>query len=121
MGKRSKDKGDRGEREAAEFLKKYGFDANRGLGQARGGHEIPDVECEELAYWIEVKRGRHNPVTGYYQAKGYVEKQGDDREPLVMSRRDHCDWLVTVSAEVFFELVAGKTGGVSMSHVEVLP
>lgn len=102
----SRNKGKRGELEVAMLLRKHGYEsAKRTFGQARGGHECPDVECEELAYWIEVKRGNLNPAIAYERAEQDALLGGDVREPLVFSRRDNEAWLITVDATTFLELL----------------
>jgi len=54
-GKRSRDKGKRGERWVAQELTDDGFPARRGC-QYRGGGESPDVVCEALPFLhFEVK------------------------------------------------------------------
>ena len=102
----SRSKGKRGELEVASLLRKHGYEsAKRTFGQSRGGHECPDVECDELAYWIEVKRGNLNPAIAYERAEQDALLGGDVREPLVFSRRDNEAWLVTVDATTFLELL----------------
>ena len=54
MGKASRDKGKRGEREVAEFLRDHGIPARRGV-QYAGGADSPDVIGFEGVH-IEVKR-----------------------------------------------------------------
>lgn len=106
----SRSKGKRGELEVASLLRKHGYEsAKRTFGQSRGGHECPDVECDELAYWIEVKRGNLNPAIAYERAEQDALKGGDVREPLVFSRRDNEAWLVTVDATTFLELLETAT------------
>ncbi len=55
MSKMSKEKGKHGEREVAELLRKYGFDARRGQ-QFSGGDGSPDVVHNIEGLHIEVKR-----------------------------------------------------------------
>jgi hypothetical protein len=54
----SRQKGKRGEREAAKYLRSLGFTSARRGVQYQGGHNSTDVRCEELAAVnIEVKYG----------------------------------------------------------------
>lgn len=54
MSKFSRDKGKRGEREWAKFLRDHGIEARRGV-QHKGGPGSPDVESS-LPFHFEVKR-----------------------------------------------------------------
>ena len=54
MGKTSRDKGKRGEREVASLLRSYGYDTHRGQ-QYHGGKDSPDVVGLPGIH-IEVKR-----------------------------------------------------------------
>ena len=54
MGKASREKGKRGEREASNFFKPYGYETRRGV-QYHGGPDSPDVVGLPDMH-IEVKR-----------------------------------------------------------------
>ncbi len=56
MGRASRDKGARGERELAAALTAEGFDAHRGR-QYHGGPDSPDVVCHSLPISWESKYG----------------------------------------------------------------
>lgn len=102
----SQRKGKTGELEVVNLLHDHGYhSARRTFGQARGGHECPDVECEEFPYWIEVKRGNLDPSKAHIEATEDAEQNGDIRVPVVFSRRNGEDWLVTIDADVFLKLV----------------
>ena len=90
MGKASRDKGKRGEREVARVLKEYGYDAHRGV-QYQGGPDSPDVVGLPGIH-IEVKRTeRFNLYDALSQSKG----DSDPEEmPIVVHRRNDCEWVV---------------------------
>ena len=103
MARKSRDKGKRGEREAALFLTDQGFPARRGV-QYKGGPNSPDVECPSLRkLHFEVKRAEKVSV---YDA---IQQAGDDAPldtiPVVMHRRnDHC-CVVVLYASDFLSIV----------------
>ena len=89
MGKTSRDKGKRGEREVAAFLRSEGYDAHRGV-QYHGGPESPDVVGLPGIH-IEVKRTERFDLYGALaQSKGDA---GDDM-PIVVHRKNECEWVV---------------------------
>lgn len=98
----SKDKGKRGEREFANLLKKYGFNARRGQ-QYKGTKDSPDVICDVLPFHFEVKRVQKlNLDSAMDQAK----KDCGNNEPVVAHRKDHHKWLITIDAEYFLKNLA---------------
>lgn len=96
----SKDKGGRGEREFASFLRDHGFAARRGQ-QYHGGPGTPDVRSD-LPFHVEVKRvERLNLRDATAQAEGDC----GGRPWLVAHRWNHGPWLLTVKAETFLEVL----------------
>jgi hypothetical protein len=99
-GRASRAKGGRGEREAAAALGDVlGRPFRRAVGQSRSGADAPDVEPDGWsvggpsgAPWVEVKRGRSTITAAVRQA---VAACGS-RLPVVLTRQDHGEWLVTV-------------------------
>lgn len=105
MGKASRDKGKRGERELASKLREYGFDARRGV-QYRGGSDSPDVIGLDGVH-IEVKRvERLSLYDALSQSKG---EAGAGEMPVVMHRRNNCEWVVIQPLEDWINLY--KNGG----------
>ena len=99
MGKASRDKGARGEREAAAVLRRLGLfpNAQRAYHQSRDGGDAADLEGTG-ALWVEVKRGkRPNIPKAWSQAA--EESAGADQVPVAMTRQDRGRWLVTVAVE----------------------
>ena len=98
----SRNKGKRGELEAAKFLTAEGFPARRGQ-QFAGGTDSPDVVCESLApLHFEVKRVEAgNPYNWVAQAK----RDAGKKLPVVLHRRNDCEWLVILPAADFLKIV----------------
>ena len=102
MGKPSRDKGQRGEREFAAFLRDQGYDARRGV-QFSGGPDSPDIVCEALPIHWEVKRvERLQWQSAYDQA---TAEKGEGETPIVAHKRNHGEWMVTLKAADFFRLL----------------
>jgi Holliday junction resolvase len=104
MGKSSREKGKRGEREFCALLTKCGFPAHRAV-QYKGGHDSGDISCEDLdpILHFEVKRvERLNLWEAMAQAVGDA---GEGQRPVVAHRANHKPWLVTLKAEHFLALL----------------
>lgn len=100
MGKASREKGKRGERELASYLRDQGYDARRGV-QFCGINGNADVvglsgvhiECkrvETLRIYDAVEQARR-------------DAQGADI-PAVFHRRNNHEWLVIMTADDFIKL-----------------
>jgi Holliday junction resolvase len=105
----SRDKGKRGEREWAEFLRDYfGLQARRGV-QYSGGPLSPDV----VGGW----RGTHPEVkfTQSFQPDKWIEQAERDAAngtiPYVAYRANRKPWLVIVKAEDLVNFVEAVTKG----------
>lgn len=96
----SREKGKRGELEMASILKAYGYDARRGQ-QFCGKNG--DADVVGLPYMhLEVKRVEH---LNLYDAM--AQSMHDAREgeiPVVMHRKNRCNWLVTMNLEDFMKV-----------------
>jgi len=96
----SKAKGGRGERELAEYLRGYGYDAHRGQ-QFQGGVDSPDVKGLPGIH-IECKRVENlNIHKAYEQATRDAQGQ---KIPAVFHRRNREKWMVTLSLDDFMEI-----------------
>lgn len=134
----SRNKGKVGEREFAAFLREHGFMARRGQ-QFAGGANSPDVVCDALAWLhIEVKRTQALNLT---DACAQAEGDCGGKPWIVAHRRNYAPWLVTLTAEVFCEVLRGDyltaelaeyaerdgtcgtggTNGTSIAHADQLP
>ena len=102
----SREKGKRGEREWAWFLRHRGFDARRGV-QYQGGPDSPDVVCPRLDYLhFEVKRSeRFKPYDALEQ--GRTESR-PDQVPVVAHRKNNKEWIVVMDADQFLRLIEPK-------------
>lgn len=86
----SRTKGHAFERYIASALRHIWTEAKRGLTQSRGA-EQPDVEG--TPYWIECKHGKRPNI---YAAMEQALRDTDGRPPLVVSRKNYSDVLVTM-------------------------
>ncbi len=99
-GKASRDKGKRGERELAKVLQSYGYDTKRGQ-QYCGANGDADV-IGLPGIHIECKRvERLNLYDAVAQAKSDAKQ---NEMPVVMHRKNNCEWLVTLSLDDFMKL-----------------
>ena len=96
----SRNKGKRGELEAAHLLQKYGYDARRGQ-QFSGANGDADVVGLPGIH-IEVKRvEKLNIENAVEQA---VRDAREDEKPAVFHRKDRRKWLVTMPFDEWIEL-----------------
>ena len=104
MGKKSRDKGKRGELEFSHLLQEHGFTARRGQ-QFQGGADSPDVVCQELErIHFEVKR---TETLSLYPAMDQAVNDGGDKVPIVAHRRNGKEWLCVLRADDFLNLMKG--------------
>ena len=98
----SKRKGKEGELEAARFLKAHGFDARRGR-QHKGTDDSPDVIHTIPGVHLEVKRRQ---AFNLYDAIVKAEHERNNEQiPAVMHRKNRQEWLVTLFAEDWLEIM----------------
>lgn len=103
MGKISRDKGKRGEREVAQIARMYGIGARRGQ-QYAGGGDSPDVILDVPGWHPEVKRTeRFHLYDALTQAK---EDRNPGNWPVVFHRSNNKPWVAIVEIEVFFRLIS---------------
>ena len=89
MGKMSREKGKRGEREISAILREFGYDAHRGV-QYKGGPNSPDV-IGLPGIHIEVKRTER---LNLYDALAQSKHDAGEDMPVVMHRKNDCEWVV---------------------------
>ena len=90
----SRAKGKRGELEAAKLIAAtFNVPARRGQ-QFAGGSDSPDVVSDvEGVHW-EIKRVENlNIVNAVKQA---IRDAGGSKTPVVLHRRNNCEWLLTL-------------------------
>lgn len=100
----SRNKGAAGERELANILKGYGYEARRGQ-QFSGANGDADVVGLPSVH-IECKRVEKLNLEAAMQQAIRDAKEGE--VPVVMHRRNREDWKVTLSLEDFMKLYGGK-------------
>ena len=104
MGKASREKGKRGERELAGILRSYGYAAKRGV-QYQGGPDSPDVVGLPGVH-IECKRvERLNLDAALKQAS---DDSDDGELACVFHRKNGGKWNVTMSMDDFMKLYEGR-------------
>lgn len=98
MGKFSRSKGARGEREWRDFLREIWCcpDAIRGR-QYRGGDDSPDVRNGVPGTHAEVKRTE--ALSLYPALTQAIEDSPEEDIPYVAHKRNHREWLVIVQAK----------------------
>ena len=96
----SKNKGRVGEREFAKFLRAHGF------SEARRGQQYSGIEGEDVVgipnIHIECKRVERLNI---HDAMNQSIRDADNQIPIVAHRKNRTEWLVTMRAEDFLELV----------------
>ena len=100
MGKLSRDKGKRGEREVVELLKSHDFEARRGQ-QFRGGSDSPDVIHNIPGVFIEVKR---TETMSLYPVLEKAKEEAGGAVPVIFHRRSDKPWVVVLEAEAFLDM-----------------
>lgn len=100
MGKTSRDKGKRGEREVARILRDAGYDCHRGV-QYHGGPDSPDVVGLNGVH-IEVKRVEK--LSLYDALAQSKADSGDSEMPVVIHRRNDCEWVVIQPLEDWLKM-----------------
>lgn len=101
MGKTSREKGKRGERELAKELQKLGIDARRGM-QFSGSPDSPDVVTSIKGIHIECKRVEKLQL--YPSLAQAASDAGDDKIPIVAHRRNRHPWIVALYLDDLLEL-----------------
>ena len=103
MGKNSRDKGARGEREIARILSEFGYECRRGQ-QYSGANGDADVIGLPGVH-LEIKRvERLNLQDAMDQSKRDAQAAGRGEIPVVMHRRNNCKWLVTMELDHWIEM-----------------
>ena len=96
----SRDKGKRGELEAAHLLQKYGYDARRGQ-QFSGANGDPDVVGLPDIH-LEIKRVEKLNID---EALNQSIRDAKEAEvPVVMHRKNRTEWKITMRFEDWIEL-----------------
>lgn len=96
MGRMQREKGKRGEREAAaELAAVFACDAKRGV-QYQGGPESPDVVLQGVNVHVECKR---TETINVYKALEQARDDAGEKTPIVWHRRNGKGSVVIVSVD----------------------
>lgn len=98
MGRASREKGKRGERELASKLREYGYECRR--GQQYSGLEGEDV-IGLPGIHIECKRVEKLNI---YDSIDQAKRDATGSIPAVFHRKNNCEWLVTMPFEFWMDL-----------------
>jgi hypothetical protein len=103
-GRFSRSKGQRGEWELRDLWRVIAPEAERGIGQARSGGEVPDVN-KVPDVWIEGKLYAKHPPLSRALEKAIADNKG--RRPLVVAcgRRDRGAWAAALPLADLLELL----------------
>ena len=110
MGKMSREKGKRGEREFASLCREYGYSARR--GQQYSGIGVEDVVGLPGVH-AEVKRVERLDLPA---AMAQAVRDAGGALPLVAHRRNHGEWLITMRAPDWFTLYSEYAAGQEMKE-----
>lgn len=88
----SRDKGKRGELEAAHLLQDYGYDARRGQQYAGANGDADVVGLPHIH--LEVKRVEKLNIDEALDQS--VRDARDDEKPVVLHRKNRTEWKVTM-------------------------
>ena len=98
----SREKGKRGEREAADFLTINGLPARRGC-QFAGSPDSPDVFCPLLpGVHLEIKRCERTDLEGWLRQ---AAADAGHKLPVVIHRKNNGPWIGIVRAEDLLKLL----------------
>lgn len=107
MGKASREKGKRGERELSSVLRSHGYDTHRGQ-QYCGANGDADVIGLDGIH-IECKRVERLDLYG-----ALSQSKADAKEnelPTVMHRKNNCEWVVIQPLEDWIKLYSEWEAG----------
>ena len=96
----SRNKGKRGELEAAHLLRKYGYDARRSQQYAGINNDADVVGLPGIH--IEVKRVEKLNLNDAVEQSGRDAKE--DEKPIVLHRKNRQKWLVTMPFDEWIEM-----------------
>lgn len=110
-GRASREKGKRGEREVAAAFRAAGFPEARRTVQFCGKTgDAADVTGVSSLH-IEVKRTERTNIEKWMsQTERDAKVAGRDDIPVVVHRRSHSEWFITMKLEDFFRIYKGANG-----------
>ena len=102
MGRSSRDKGARGEREIRDLLRRAGFRCDR------DGTEHGDLRHDCINIHFEVKRQETISIDEWWRQ---ATRDAGARNPVVFFRKNHQRWRAVIDAEFLLELLANQRTG----------
>lgn len=99
----SRQKGARGERELANLLKEHGYNTRRGQQYCGANGDADVVGIPDIH--IEAKRVEHLNLEAAMKQSVHDAREGET--PVVMHRKNRCEWLVTMRLPDFMALIGG--------------
>lgn len=99
MGKASREKGKRGEREVAALLRQHGIEARRGQQYCGAAGDADVVGMD--GFHIEVKRTERFDLYGALDQAKEDAREGET--PIVFHRKNGKPWVVVMDAAEFLE------------------
>ena len=102
MGRASRSKGARGEREVRDILRKYGVEARR------DGRLDDDLVHGLDGYHLEVKRQETYTLDSWLKQ---AETDAKGRTPVVAFRKAKQPWRAVIDLETLVRLIANHQGG----------
>lgn len=117
----SKAKGDRGEREAAKYLARLGFEGARRSQQYNGRAGLADVVCPDLPdLHIEVKylvTGMDFGTKLFREACQQAKRDAKGKDWCVLWKRKGCrQWLLTVPFRAHYPTIATFAHDQDIAH-----
>lgn len=100
MGKASREKGKRGEREVANLLKENGYEGRRGQQYCGATGEADVIGLPGVH--IEVKRTEAFHLWDAMNQSAFDAREGE--MPTVWHRKNGTEWVVVMTAEDFLEI-----------------
>lgn len=101
MGKSQREKGKRGERELAGKLREYGFDCRRGQQYCGASGDADVIGIDGIH--IECKRTERLQL--YEALEQAVRDSREGEKPVVMHRKNNCEWVAILRLEDFCEIL----------------
>lgn len=105
MGRKSREKGKRGEREFVKYCREHGYDCRR--GQQYNGLDGDDVVGLPNVH-IEVKRAERLNLR---DAMNQSVRDADGKLAIVAHRKNNEGWVIIMTGEDFFRIYAESSYG----------
>jgi len=108
MGRKSKDKGGRGEREIVAIFKAAGFEEAARTPYSGANKNFPGDVMGPPGLHLEVKRQENTRFYEWMKQAEADRKPG--RMPLVLHRKNNGEWMVFCRLDHFIQLYKKATG-----------